>query len=113
MEAVCSGPSGCSYTSSSCIITPLSTNCENPLKPLSQALCGSGSKPTTCSDTDGMFNYMNAWGGGACGAVGTKWCADGKEYISGGTVYTAYCAVASTTNTTTGKNSTTYLIILN
>ena len=32
MRAVCSGPSSCKYTNvAKCVITPLSSNCNNPM----------------------------------------------------------------------------------
>jgi len=94
MEAVCPGPSSCSYTSRRCVVTPLSLDCNNPMYPLSKQLCGT--TPTSCKSTSGLFSYMYSWSGGnACGAVGSRWCAYGSKYTSGSPTYFAYCAVAN------------------
>ena len=31
MKAVCSGPTDCQFTDENCVITPLSSNCHNPM----------------------------------------------------------------------------------
>ena len=31
MRAVCSGPEGCNYNSARCVVTPLSSDCGNPM----------------------------------------------------------------------------------
>lgn len=104
MRAVCSGPSSCKYSNTSrCMVTPLSTNCNNPMFSLSKILC-SGQKPRNCAAFEGVFSYMKSWYGGECGSVGTDWCANGDDYQSGTTqagpgheleeveTYYAYCA---------------------
>ena len=104
MKAVCSGPSGCKYSSNRCLVTPLSTNCNNPMYPLSKLLC-SGSKPRNCPQFEGVFSYMCGWYGGECGRVGYDWCANGEDFVAGtldtspgrtqgqAEVYYAYCVL--------------------
>ena len=104
MKAVCSGPSGCKYSSNRCLVTPLSTNCNNPMYPLSKLLC-SGSKPRNCPQFEGVFSYMSGWYGGECGRVGYDWCANGEDFVAGtldtspgrtqgqAEVYYAYCVL--------------------
>jgi len=85
MKAICSGPSSCKYSDTSkCIITPLSTNCNNPMYPLSKVIC-SGSKPRNCPQFEGVFSYMKSWYGGECGRVGSDWCANGDDFVAGST----------------------------
>jgi len=85
MKAICSGPSSCKYSDTSkCIITPLSTNCNNPMYPLSKVIC-SGSKPRNCPQFEGVFSYMKNWYGGECGRVGSDWCANGDDFVAGTT----------------------------
>ena len=103
MRAVCSGDTNCKYSSNRCLVTPLSTNCNNPMYPLSKILC-SGSKPRNCDQFEGVFSYMSGWYGGECGRVGYDWCANGDDFVAGtvetspGRVqkkveaYYAYCA---------------------
>ena len=101
MKAVCSGPSDCKFSSSRCQVTPLSTNCLNPLYPLSKVLC-SGSNPPNCPQTEGLFSFMSNWFGGECGRVGKSWCAKGDDFEAGALesssgkvgLYYAYCARA-------------------
>ena len=89
LKAVCAGPNGCQYNTDRCLVTPLSTNCPNPMIELSKALCN-GKTPRDCSKTNGMFNYMHKWTynnseklNGECGALNGKWCAIGQNLISG------------------------------
>jgi len=85
MKAICSGPSSCKYSDTSkCIITPLSTNCNNPMYPLSKVICD-GSKPRNCPQFEGVFSYMKNWYGGECGRVGSDWCANGDDFVAGST----------------------------
>lgn len=85
MRAICSGPSSCKYSDTSkCIVTPLSTNCNNPMYPLSKVIC-SGSKPRNCPQFEGVFSYMKNWYGGECGRVGSDWCANGDDFVAGTT----------------------------
>ena len=81
----------CKYSSNICKVTPLSTNCNNPLDPLSKLLC-SGDRPLNCPQFEGVFSYMSNWVGGECGRVGSRWCARGDDFVSGVKVYYAYCA---------------------
>ena len=60
MKAVCSGPSNCKYSSSRCMVTTLSTNCNNPMYPLPKLLY-SGSKPRKYPQFEGVFSYMPNW----------------------------------------------------
>ena len=62
-------------------------------RPLSEILCNNDD-PSDCDVMDGLFNYMNAWTGGECGAIkGERWCASGENYVSGdGGIFYAYCA---------------------
>ena len=63
-------------------MTPLSTNCNNPMYPLSKLLCY-GSKPRNCDQFEGVFSYMKNWHGGECGSVGYDWCANGDDFVAG------------------------------
>merc|ERR1711976_98594 len=97
MKAVCSGPTECKHTDEHCVITPLSNDCNNPMKPLSKILCD-GKCPKGCSKFDRVFSYMAEWGGEECGSVGGRYCANGRSYTSGEIVqgesqtYFGYCA---------------------
>merc|ERR1712198_571232 len=61
LKAVCTGPAGCQYNSASCVITPLSSKCSDPMRPLAEILCGVNSVGK-CSKFDGVYNYMYNWG---------------------------------------------------
>ena len=105
MAAVCSGPPYCRHSSKRCLVTTLSTDCNNPMYPLSKILCG-GSNPRNCPLFEGVFSYMANWYGGECGRVGYNWCAYGDEFVAGtleapssmvqekAAVYYAYCAMS-------------------
>jgi len=94
LRAVCSGPAGCSYTSSRCLVTPLSTDCGNDMRPISKLICNRNN-PRLCSKTEGMFSDTRGRGYD-CGAVrGGGWCANGNSYTSTtSTPYFAYCVKA-------------------
>jgi len=97
MKAVCSGPEGCSYYSASCVVTPLSSDCSNPMGPLSRIIC-EGKNPNMCSKLDGVFSHMAKWSGGECGSVDGSHCVVGRDYTSGEMrkgrkrIYYGYCA---------------------
>ena len=42
------------------MVTMLSTNCNNPMYPLSKLLC-SGSNPRNCPQFERVFSYMSNW----------------------------------------------------
>jgi len=93
MEAVCMGPSSCTFNSDNCRITPLSTYCGSPMHTLSQLICD-GKYPNQCPIMDHMFAENSEYNGGkyACGTVGGLWCAKGDSYTSTqGTPLYAYC----------------------
>ncbi|XP_078681207.1 uncharacterized protein LOC144916088 [Branchiostoma floridae x Branchiostoma belcheri] len=74
----CNGnSSGCQYASSSCVPTGLN-NCGNPMYEISQALCGGS--PRYCPQMYGVYQFMNNWGGSACGAESGNWCASGSSF---------------------------------
>ena len=85
------------------MVTTLSSNCNNPMYPLSKLLC-SGTKPRNCPQFEGVFSYMSNWYGGEGGRVGYDWCANGDDFVAGTLeaspgmvqgkveVYYAYCA---------------------
>ena len=89
MEAVCAGPSSCKYTSSRCLVTPLSMDC-SALRPIAGRICHVVD-PRQCKEMDGLFSYMNDYSGGEAGVVGGTWLAQGKSYVSGEKTYYAYC----------------------
>jgi len=97
MEAVCTGPAGCQYNSASCVITPMSSICNDPMRPLAEILCD-GNFVQKCSIFDGVFNYMYNWRGSECGAVDGTSCVTGNGYTSGEMrkgrkrIYYGYCA---------------------
>jgi len=83
MKAVCSGGESCKYTNlDKCVVTPLSTDCNNPMYPLSKLLCN-GEKPRKCDEFEGVFSFMHNWYGGECGRVGYDWCANGDDFVAG------------------------------
>jgi len=95
LEAVCAGPEDCRHTdTNSCSLTPLSTECYRPMRPLSQILCNTDNLPD-CDVMNGLFNYYGLdYYYGECGAIKDHhWCAHGKNYVSGedGSLY-AFCA---------------------
>ena len=89
MEAVCAGPSSCKYTSSRCLVTPLSMDC-SALRPIAGRICHVVD-PRQCKEMDGLFSYMNDYYYGEAGAVGGTWLAGGKSYVSGEKTFYAYC----------------------
>ena len=40
-------------------------------------------KPKNCQQFEGVFSYMRNWYGGECGSVGSDWCANGDDFVSG------------------------------
>ena len=94
LRAVCPGPdAGCKMNSKRCLVTGLSSQCANPLYPLSILLC-TGQTPYRCDETEGMFISMtNRLYGAACGAVKGSYCNFYAKYVSGAPkVLFAYCA---------------------
>jgi len=98
MKAVCSGPEGCMYNNKeTCVVTPLSSDCYNPLYPLSKTLCD-GKSPSRCKTIEGVFNYMFNWLNHECGLVDGSLCNTQKTYTSGEMrkgrkrTYYGYCA---------------------
>ena len=81
LRAVCAGPDRCGANSKTCLVTPPSSSCGNPMKFLSKFLCNTAS-PQRCGPMDGLFNFM---GGNhkPCGVVDHKWCHFHINYISG------------------------------
>merc|ERR1712018_1126314 len=76
MEAVCPGPSSCSFTDTSkCLELPLENDvCGNAMHGVAKAICNA--YPSGCPQMDGLFNYMKDWNGdSACGVVNKDWCA--------------------------------------
>jgi len=110
MRALCSGPKSCEYTNlAMCTITPLSTDCGNPMQPLSKIICN-GANPRSCKALEGVFNYMYKWSGSEaeCGAVKGRWCAFGSSYTVGpNATYFGLCAMKITTTKTTRKTTKT------
>ena len=106
MYAVCPGPAGCRWNSADrCKVASIETGCGLPMWGLSKLICA-GNYPRDCPIIDAMFNYMNGWIKGECGAVDGTWCAFGKSYVStSGTPLYAYCL--QITGTTTTKPTTT------
>jgi len=97
MKAVCSGPEGCNYNNKeNCVVTPLSSDCGNPMMPLSKILCD-GKTPSYCNKFEGVFNYMFNWSNYECGVVDGSWCTH-QKYTSGEIkkgrkrIYYGYCA---------------------
>jgi len=80
MTPLCSGPSGCGYTDSSCTIAPLSNDCNNPMLPLRSPVCGSS---TWCAAMQKLVNYMAGSGWDGCGVEGTSWCKQGSTINNG------------------------------
>eukprot|EP00092_Neocalanus_flemingeri_P028576 GFUD01031032.1.p1 GENE.GFUD01031032.1~~GFUD01031032.1.p1 ORF type:complete len:911 (-),score=155.86 GFUD01031032.1:100-2832(-) len=92
MEAVCSGNQRCKYSSSDCVVTPLSTKCFAPMYSLSKRIC-SGRQPRECPALKGVFSHMTGLSGGECGVVGNTWCAKGNDFTAqNNSHYFAYCA---------------------
>jgi len=82
LKAVCSGPTDCQYTDTTkCMVTKLSTDCSNPLKPLSKAIC-SGSGPADCPEIDGVFSYLKGYFRGPCGVLDGEYCTWGPQQVS-------------------------------
>eukprot|EP00058_Branchiostoma_floridae_P012378 XP_002597866.1 hypothetical protein BRAFLDRAFT_105473 [Branchiostoma floridae] len=72
----CSGDSACIFSSSSCFQTGL-LDCYNPMKEVSQQLCGANFDG--CPQMYDVYQFMNNWhGGAACGAQPIRRCADGN-----------------------------------
>ena len=91
MEAVCAGPSSCSYSSSKCLVTPLSTDCNYPLKPIFSTI--SFKTDTAAEELQGVFTYMNHWSGGESCYVGESFNVRGNTYEAGEETYYAYCVL--------------------
>ena len=92
MEAVCSGNQHCKYSSSDCVVTPLSTKCYSPMHSLSRKIC-KGKHPRDCPALEGVFSHMKGFSGGECGVVNNTWCARGNAITAQNTgQYFAYCA---------------------
>ena len=81
MEPVCVGPSGCSYNTGNCKVTPLSTICGSAMSPLSKLLCD-GQNPNQCPIMDQMFSVYTEDGKGDRGAVDGKWYVEGINHTS-------------------------------
>jgi hypothetical protein len=90
MEAVCSGSSACGYSSNICLVTPLSSDCNNPFRPLSIKMCNTPD-PRQCKELDGVYSYMNNYYYGAAGVSGSSWWAYGYTAMSGNNPLYAYC----------------------
>jgi len=97
MKAVCNGPEGCKYDNKeNCVVTPLSSDCGNPMYPLSKILCD-GKTPRLCNIFEGVFHYMFNWSNYECGVVDGIWCHQ-QKYTSGEMrkgrkrTYYGYCA---------------------
>eukprot|EP00092_Neocalanus_flemingeri_P065531 GFUD01079705.1.p1 GENE.GFUD01079705.1~~GFUD01079705.1.p1 ORF type:complete len:1036 (-),score=190.52 GFUD01079705.1:69-2795(-) len=103
MEAVCSGNQRCKYSSSDCVVTPLSTKCFAPMYSLSQKICN-GRQPRECPALEGVFSHMTGLSGGECGVVGNTWCAKGNDVTVQNTrQYFAYCAEKKVTGNEQAK----------
>ena len=90
LRAVCPGPTSCANNSDKCLVTPLSTNCDSPMAPLSQQLCNK-TNPVKCNPLEGVFSYMANFDG-ECGNVKGRHCAPGRKFVSGSPdEYFAYC----------------------
>ena len=88
LNAWCHGPPGCYLNGGDCKLTSLSTNCGNPMLPISSHLCGGNSRPTKCGHTQNLYSYMFNWQNGAtCGAIYANipqgWCHHGKSNVAG------------------------------
>jgi len=108
---------GCIYNTPHCRDTPLSDNCNIPMRGLSRKICNTND-PRYCSSMDGLFTdhlstlHAGTKGQGACGYVSTdpaRWknqCVSGDGYVSSKTkpLY-AYCV--SDTTTTSPPTKTT------
>jgi len=92
MSSVCM-MSGCKYNSPGCKDTPLSENCNIPMRGLSRKICNNND-PRYCASMDGMFTdhltslHYCTKGQGAGGYVTTdpalweKNCVSGDDYVS-------------------------------
>merc|ERR1712198_217828 len=90
MTAVCAGDSSCRYTDTSkCMVTPLSSECDRIMAPLSKTICPDDplAAPSKCPPLDGLFSYRKG-SRGECGIVDRIWCARGDERISEGPIFT-------------------------
>ncbi|XP_078617658.1 uncharacterized protein LOC144885609 [Branchiostoma floridae x Branchiostoma japonicum] len=77
--APCPGDSDCPHSSSSCVDTGLD-NCSGPMDKVARVLCGNSSRPDTCAQLDGVYQFMINWRSddGACGVESGSWCTSGS-----------------------------------
>ncbi|XP_035685573.1 uncharacterized protein LOC118422164 [Branchiostoma floridae] len=75
----CPGDSDCPHSSSSCVDTGLD-NCSGPMDDVARVLCGNSSRPDTCDQLDGVYQFMINWRSddGACGVESGSWCTSGS-----------------------------------
>ena len=78
-------------------MTPLSTDCNYPLKPIFSKL-SSKTDTDAAEELDGVFTYMNHWYGGESGYVGESFNVQGNSYVAGEHTYYAYCVLCGECN---------------
>merc|ERR1719410_1273331 len=62
------------------------------MRPLSKKICNGEADAKKCPPIQGLFTILKGWKNGECGVFNGKWCASGKDLVSGvdGNFF-AYC----------------------
>ena len=95
MKAVCTGRSLCTNNPERCLETPLSGDCSQPLRTLTDVLCDGNPRRCVLGPTKGLFSAMRGFYGDCeCGAIKSGGCSNGCDMVSGSPdVYYAYCVM--------------------
>ena len=94
MTTVCPGASNCKYSSSRCVVTPISTDGCNYMNSLAQLICNTTA--TRCPDFEGVAVFMHSYFGGDYLVLNNAY-QQGVKHIAGtgDQSYYAFCFVCS------------------